>query len=437
MTPHANAAQGILKNDIVVEAMQRTADNDQALYGELQNRAYEAAQVALRLADGADRRLSDKALIDIACSAVTEADPAKSALACMHSLNGWLGGPANVPSDLRLAWDPSKRGKGKTKAKAEPADPETAAVPEITAGRGAELVEAQGTAALMDQAVLDMAPVAEALGRVKAAEFFRRVGDIVIAQTFSDLRNSKKYKDYPIRDDDGNIRRVEDFKEFCQVAFGKSYTRCFELAQNLHTLGSDLYEAAERVGFKARDYAALKALPAAEQEVVKQALASESKEQVLDILQDMAARHASERAAAKKETDDLKADKDALDKLLQDKTAKADDLAVKLEKLRALPENKRAKLRLEQEEQAAAKLSEAVMGAIGAVNEFCRQLADIKGAEVSIYTQQHADGTASWFCQQIQLALQENGIQADMAEIVLPAWMRDEAKSSPVAEVQA
>ena len=61
-----------------------------------------------------------------------------------------------------------------------------------------------------------------------------------------------------------------------------------------------------------------------------------------------------------------------------------------------------------------------------------KQLAEIKAAEVSVYTKDHADQTASWFCQQVQLALQENGIQADMAEILLPEWMRGMAKESPV-----
>lgn len=423
------SAEAILNNDILVSVMQRTADNDHDLYGELQSRAEAAVRVAVQLAEKADRQLSDKALIDIACAAVTDADPAQAALSTRHSLVGWLGGPAAIPSDFRLPWE--VRGK---KAKAASVEAPTPHIPEITEERGAELTKMQGEAALMDQAVLDMAPVAEALGRVKAAEFFRRVGDVVVAQAFTDLRNSKKYKDYPIKDEEGNIRRCQNFEEFCQIAFGKSYKRCFELAQNLHTLGSDLYEAAERVGFRSRDYAALKALPAEEQAVVKQALASESKEQVLDILQDMAARHAAEKAAAQKQAEELSADLDARDKVLKDKTARLDELTVKLEKLRSLPENKRAKLRLEQEEQAADKLGAAVMGAVGAVNECLRQLADIKGAEVSVYTQQHADSTASWLCQQIQLALQENGIQADMAEIVLPAWMRDEAKASPVAE---
>jgi hypothetical protein len=108
----------------------------------------------------------------------------------------------------------------------------------------------------------------------------------------------------------------------------------------------------------------------------------------LDILQDMAARHAAEKAAAQKQAEELSADLDARDKVLKDKTSKLDELTVKLEKMRSLPENRRAKLRLEQEEQAADKLGAAVMGAIGAVNECLRQLADIKAAEVSVYTQQ-------------------------------------------------
>ncbi len=39
---------------------------------------------------------------------------------------------------------------------------------------------------------------------------------------------------------------------------------------------------------------------------------------MLDILQDFAAARAAEREAAKKEADELKADKDALDKLLKE-----------------------------------------------------------------------------------------------------------------------
>jgi hypothetical protein len=95
------SAEAILNNDILVSAMQRTADNDHELYGELQSRAEAAVQVAVQLAEKADRQLSDKALIDIACAAVTDADPAQAALSPRHRRVGWLGGPAGIQR-LRL-----------------------------------------------------------------------------------------------------------------------------------------------------------------------------------------------------------------------------------------------------------------------------------------------------------------------------------------------
>jgi hypothetical protein len=427
-------AQSILECGAFQEALGNTAGPDEDVRGELLNRGYSSVKIALELAEAAGRELTDEALASIACAAAGWAEPGESALHTRHTMVSWLGPDV---SSVRLPWDP-KRGKGKAKAvQTEPAEPEAPAVPEITEERGAELTQMQGTAALMDQAIMDSADVFKALGRIEASAFFARIGNISAAQFAQQVRQGKKYKGLPYNDQDGKRKYISDFDEFCEVFLGKTGRYVRDLVSNLHTLGSDLYEAAESVGFRAKDYAALKALPAAEQEVIKQALASESKEQVLDILQDFAAARAAEREAAKKESDELKADKDALDKLLKDKSEKLDGLTVKLEKLRSLPENKRQKLRLEQEEQAAMKLAEAVIGVQAAVNEFCRQLADIKGAEVSIYTQQHADATASWLCQQIQYALQENGIQADMAEIVLPTWMRETAKASPVAEAQA
>lgn len=305
-------------------------------------------------------------------------------------------------------------------------------VPEITPERGAELLAAQNQGALADTALLAYANVYKALGRIEGMDFLRRVGDVAIAQTFVEVRESKAYKGLPYKDADGNLRHVEDFDEFCKAFFGKSYTRCYELSKNLHLLGPELYESAERIGFKARDYAALKALPESEQEIVKTALAAESKEQVLDILQDLAARHQSERQAAKKQAEELKADLEARDKIIEDKSAKVDKLAIELEKIKSLPPNKQEALRLEREQEAAKKLTTAVVEAQAAIHALLGQLAEIKAAEVSIYTKQHADQTASWFCQQVQYALQENGIQADMAEIILPEWMRDQAKQSPV-----
>jgi len=297
---------------------------------------------------------------------------------------------------------------------------------EITPARGAELLVAQNQGALADTALLAYGDTFKALGRIEGLDFLRRVGDIAIAQTFIEVRESKKYKGLPYKDAGGNLRHVEDFDEFCREFFGKSYTRCYELSKNLHILGPDLYEAAERIGFKARDYAALKALPQDEQDVVKQALAAESKDQVLDILQDLAARHQSEREAAKKQAEDLKADLDARDKLLTDKSEKLDKVSLDLEKLRSLPPNKRARLQLEQEQAASERINAACVKAEGEVNLFLAEVADVLALdELSVTTTGHAMGAVRFLCESLVDFLQTHNIDVDFAGMARPEWRRD------------
>ncbi len=414
---------GVMGNEVVGAAIRDVAGEDESLWGICQERAVEAAEAYARLADRAGVAREEKAMQQIAVHAVRtleskhghKYDP-------LGVMKNWLG-HENVPADLRFSWEHGAPA---------PQNDSAPAIPEITQERGAELLQAQNTMAVADRVAMDSYDVIKAVGRIEGLEFTRRVGEIATAQIFIEVRSGKKYRGLPYTDQDGVTRHVGDFEEFCRVFLGKSYNRCLELANNLHILGPDLYESAERIGFKARDYAALKALPESEQEIVKTALAAESRDQVLDILQDLAARHQSERQAAKKQAEDMQADLDARDKLLADKGERLDKVSMELATLKSLPPNKREALRLEQEQEAAKKLTTAVMEAQAAINGFLGQLAEIKAAEVSLYTKQHADQTASWFCQQVQLALQENGIQADMAEIVLPEWMRETAKQSPV-----
>lgn len=455
--PSHTFIQGVLGRESVRDAVEAVAT-----FGELplsaNLRAEEALRVAVEIAQAAGREIDETPdgggyiLASIAIAAVQTLDPEQDKLHLRHTLVSWFG-PANVPDNLRFSWEGKGKKPGKTADTAIVIDGATMvgdpsawreglkdgpnvgrieAIPEITPERGAELMQVQNTMSAVDAAVLDVADLYKALGRIEMGHFLQQVQDVVIAKSFVQIKNEKKYKHLTYRDENGNVKRFQTLEEFCERTFKKSYRRINELANNLHTLGADLYEAAENVGFKARDYAALKALPESEQEVVKTALAAESKEQVLDILQDLAARHQSERQAAKKQTEDMKADLDARDKLLADKTERLDKVSMDLEKLKSLPSNKREVLRLEQEQEAAKKLTVAVIEAQAAVNAFLAQLAAIKDAEVSVYTKDHADQTASWFCQQVQLALQENGIQADMAEIMLPEWMRGMAKESPV-----
>ncbi len=296
----------------------------------------------------------------------------------------------------------------------------------ITPAREAELMQLQNAGALAVQAVLDAEGIHKAIGQLEALDFTRHVVDIAAAQTFERVKAGKKYKGLPYIDADGKPRQIATLEEFCEVKLGRSARRIQELVKNLHTLGPELYESAERIGFKARDYAALKALPEAEQEVVKQALAAESKDQVLDILQDLAARHQSERAAAKKKTEDLEADLGARDQLLEEKTAKADKLAIELSKLKALPPNEKARLILEQEQAAAERIQAASVKAETETNAFLAEVADVLGAGgLSQAAQDYAHNSVRFLCESLAEFVQEHAIDVDFEGMVRPVWRRD------------
>jgi hypothetical protein len=134
-------------------------------------------------------------------------------------------------------------------------------------------------------------------GRVQSALVAATVSERIIAESYRAIAESKGYEGVPYTDAGGSRKHVSSLDEFCDVFFGKGARRCRQLAANLDTLGADLYEAAEKIGLGQRDYNALRALPEADQGVVKAALAEGSdKSAVIDLLNELAERLAQARA---------------------------------------------------------------------------------------------------------------------------------------------
>lgn len=193
------------------------------------------------------------------------------------------------------------------------------------------VVEAANQVAAADAVIMDSYEVLMQAGQLQGLDFIRHVEAVATAQIFEKIKASNKFKGLPYKDDDGNIRRVESLDEFCRHFLGKSYTRCFELTQNLHTLGADLYERAEKIGFKARDYQAIKALSADDQEIIRQALAEDSKDKVLEVLQDMAVKHGKEKEALAKQAADALGERDAARRVSEDKQRQVNTLRRELD----------------------------------------------------------------------------------------------------------
>lgn len=213
----------------------------------------------------------------------------------------------------------------------------------------------------------DMAfEAARAIGRLEAFQFSRDIAEFSQVQIFLELKKNKAYRALSIKDASGNARRVAHLEEFCESFLGKSARRMQELASNYHLLGADLYESAERIGFRQKDYTALKALPADDQEVIRQAIATDSRDQVLDLLQEMAARHASEKAALTAKATEAEETATARDQVVRAKESKISQLEEDLHKARH-------RLQLATPDEVGKQLSQETAGigwsVVGLIND--------------------------------------------------------------------
>lgn len=180
-----------------------------------------------------------------------------------------------------------------------------------------ELVETAGQIAAADAVIMDAAEVLKQVGRIEGLQFLATVADRVIAETYINIKESKRYKGLPYIDASGKPATVATIQEFCEAFMPRGYRRCEQLAENLHTLGPDLYDQAEAIGFRQRDYNALKALPADEQAIVRQAIESGKFDNAIELMQDMAVKHVKEKEVLQKDVAGWKADYEALDRVDQ------------------------------------------------------------------------------------------------------------------------
>lgn len=179
-------------------------------------------------------------------------------------------------------------------------------------------------------AVLEAEEALKMIGRIEASDFFATIAEKMIAETAISLKKNKKYKGLSYRDRNGNLQQVATFEEFCEYKLGKKQRRIYQLIDNYNLLGPELYEQAELLGFRQRDYEALKALPSDDRQLIAQAIEEENLDKALDLMQTMAAKHQREKEQLTQQTADLTETLNAKDKVIKDKSAKIDEQAEKL-----------------------------------------------------------------------------------------------------------
>ena len=138
------------------------------------------------------------------------------------------------------------------------------------------------------------------------AALIGNISDGLLLTSYENVKKSKAWK--LIRNKSGEI--FPSLDAFCAERLGFSSRRLSQIQSNRDILGQEAFTQAEQLGLRQIDYNAIKALPAPDQELMRRAVEeAQSRDEVLDLLQELAARHAKEKETASKEILQLQADK--------------------------------------------------------------------------------------------------------------------------------
>lgn len=268
------------------------------------------------------------------------------------------------------------------------------------------------------------------IGRIEASQFYATVAEKLIVETAINIRESKKYKGLPYKNENGQCATVATFDEFCQIFLGKSARRVQELISNYNQLGPNLYEQAEKIGFRQRDYNALKALPADDRQLIAQAIEEESLEKALDILQEMAAKHQREKTEMVKKVDELAQTIEAKDKVIKDKTGLIDNQAEKL----ALFENRQKSITAEQALVDARNNLQ-----VHAANVKAQVMSQLRSCMRTLHQQPGDHGAFAGGClieikRELDILRDEYNLPVTVTEDLTPDWMKPEVMAKIDAE---
>lgn len=173
------------------------------------------------------------------------------------------------------------------------------------------------------------------LGRLEALTFIQTVSESAALAIYENVKKSKAWR--LLRNpQSSNGLNFSSLDEFCQIKLGRGYARMQMIAGNQRVIGQEAFEQAERLGLHQRDYNAIKALPAPDQELVRRAVEeAQSRDEVLDLLQELAVRHAKEKEALTTQVEETKATLEAKDRVLQSNAQKINEQAQALELARS------------------------------------------------------------------------------------------------------
>ena len=276
--------------------------------------------------------------------------------------------------------------------------------------------------------------VGKIIGRIETALFQTSVSEKIIAESFIQLREGKKYKDLEFLDANGNRTNLSDLEEACERLFGKSYKTCSRIAQKYELIGPELFETAERLGLRGRDYKVLQALPADDQALVKSAIAdTNDRDTVTDLIGELTERHAKKLAEKDRVIADLGQKVELKERRIHVLGEERDGLKEQLIGM-TLTQDANRKVALEKRNRALGALRDASLAMLGYVSRFDQAVADVMALGDATAATEAADTLRATYQRLADLA-NAHGMPVDFAEVVMPPWLAD-LTTAPAAEAE-
>ena len=195
------------------------------------------------------------------------------------------------------------------------------------------LAQQQDTQALVaKQMTQDIAEAHEAMGMIRAFGFVNKLLTVGTLKILTEIKTNKKYKGLQIYIN-GELTTVGTWEQYCK-ACGFSVNKVDEDLQNLNTFGEEFLELSQNLGLGYRDLRKLRKLPEDARAEIVDAEFSESadKEELLEKIEELTAKHAQEKQILEGQLKQSHANYEAQSKVLKNKNDRINQLDIELEK---------------------------------------------------------------------------------------------------------
>lgn len=292
------------------------------------------------------------------------------------------------------------------------------------------LSQEQNAVALAAKAMTqDKAQAYELVGMIKAFDFTRKLVTVTTLKSLQEIKESKRYKDLELTDQDGKMVTVTTFRDFC-TTLGFSGEKIDQDLLNLNTFGEEFFETSQRLGLGYREMRKLRQLPEEARAEIIDADYSDAtdKEELLEKIEDLTAKHAKEKEALQAQLKRKSEDYEAQAKVLANKNERINKLDMELAKKTHLIDTQTPDQRgevLREETAGISYKAEAILR--GQVFQAFEALAK-HSEETGIDHRQFMSGVLAEY--QLILSELQQHFQLDDSPSGsdLPEWARDDAE---------